>query len=160
MTVRQLLSHTAGVSDTAQESERSLTPRGYDRFARVAAIGQRPLDFAPGSAWRYSNAGYIVLGALIERITGTSRYSTLDRQFFERLALRHTGYATPGRCGQDGSRATPPLPARSATSSSSVPPSRTGPAAWCRLQMICSAGAVRWRLSLTKSPSRHFIAPN
>jgi CubicO group peptidase (beta-lactamase class C family) len=93
MTVRQLLNHTAGVSDTAQQSERSLTPRGYDRFARVTAIGQRPVDFPPGSAWRYSNAGYIVLGALVERITGTPWYVTLDQQFFARLGLRHTGYA-------------------------------------------------------------------
>jgi D-alanyl-D-alanine carboxypeptidase len=96
MTVRQLLNHTAGVSDTAQASERSLTSRGYDRFARVAAIGQRPVDFPPGSNWRYSNAGYIVLGALVERIAGTPWYSTLDRQFFDRLGLRHTGYAEAG----------------------------------------------------------------
>ncbi len=48
LTVRQLLNHTAGVSDTAQQSERSLTPRGYDRFARVTAIGQRPATFHPG----------------------------------------------------------------------------------------------------------------
>ena len=93
ITVRQLLNHTAGVSDSAQPSERSLTARGYDRFARVTAIGQRPADFPPGSAWRYSNAGYIVLGALVERITGTPWYVTLDRQFVDRLGLRHTGYA-------------------------------------------------------------------
>jgi D-alanyl-D-alanine carboxypeptidase len=102
MTVRQLLNHTAGVSDKAQESERSLTSRGYDRFARVAAIGQRPLDFSPGSEWRYSNAGYIVLAALVERITGAPWHVTLDQQFFGRLGLQHTGFADaatlwPGR---------------------------------------------------------------
>jgi CubicO group peptidase (beta-lactamase class C family) len=96
MTVRQLLNHTAGVSDTALVSERSLTPRAYDRFARLAAIGQRPVDFPPGSRWRYSNAGYIVLGALVERITGTPWYVALDQQFFARLGLRHTGYADAG----------------------------------------------------------------
>ena len=96
MTVRQLLNHTAGVSDTAQESERSLTRREYDRFARVAAIGQRPLDFLPGSRWSYSNAGYIVLGALVERIAGTPWHVTLEQQFFDRLGLRHTGYADAG----------------------------------------------------------------
>src|SRR5215207_6009676 len=93
MTVRQLLNHTAGVSDKAQESERSLTSHEYDRFSRVAAIGRRPLDFSPGSGWSYSNAGYIVLGALVERITGAPWHVTLDRQFLERLGLRHTGYA-------------------------------------------------------------------
>jgi D-alanyl-D-alanine carboxypeptidase len=102
ITVRQVLNHTSGISDKAQDSERSLTSGSYDRFARVAAIGQRPLDFAPGSAWRYSNAGFIVLGALVERITGTPWYVTLDQQFFTRLGLRHTGYADartlrPGR---------------------------------------------------------------
>jgi D-alanyl-D-alanine carboxypeptidase len=96
ITIRQVLNHTSGISDTVQESERSLTPRAYDRFARVAAIGQRPLDFAPGSIWRYSNAGYIVLGALVERITGTSWHVALAQLFFDRLALRHTGYADAG----------------------------------------------------------------
>jgi CubicO group peptidase (beta-lactamase class C family) len=145
MTVRQLLNHTAGVSDTAQQSERALTSRGYDRFARVTAIGQRPVDFPPGSSWRYSNAGYIVLGALVERLTGTPWYSTLDQQFFGRLGLRHTGYADARPCGRDASLATPPKPARSATLSSSLRRSRTGPAAWSRPPMICSGGAARSR---------------
>jgi D-alanyl-D-alanine carboxypeptidase len=93
ITVRQVLNHTSGISDKAQESERPLTSGAYDRFARVAAIGRRPLDFAPGSGWRYSNAGYIVRGALVERITGTPWSVTLEQQFFDRLGLRHTGYA-------------------------------------------------------------------
>jgi D-alanyl-D-alanine carboxypeptidase len=93
ITVRHVLNHTSGISDKAQASERSITSAAYDRFARVAAIGQRPLDFAPGSEWRYSNAGYIVLGALAERITGTPWHVTLEQQFFDRLGLRHTGYA-------------------------------------------------------------------
>jgi CubicO group peptidase (beta-lactamase class C family) len=96
ISIRQVLNHTSGISDKAQESERLLTSGAYNRFARLAAIGRRPLDFAPGSGWRYSNAGYIVLGALVERITGRSWYVTLEQQFFDRLDLGHSRYADAG----------------------------------------------------------------
>lgn len=66
ITARQLLSHTSGVSDAWDVPLTDVldTPR------RLRLIGDTPLDFEPGTDWRYSNAGYMVLGAMIERITG------------------------------------------------------------------------------------------
>lgn len=68
VTVRQLLSHTSGVSDAWSAR---LTD-AMDSAARLKAIASVPPDFAPGSDWRYSNSGYMVLGAIIEKITGES----------------------------------------------------------------------------------------
>jgi len=66
ITARQLLSHTSGVSDAwnAPLTDVLDTPK------RLRLIGDTPLDFAPGTDWRYSNSGYMVLGAMVERITG------------------------------------------------------------------------------------------
>ena len=101
MTIRQVLQHTAGVSDTAPFRPPA-SPQAYDRAARLADIGRRPGDFPPGSNWRYSNAGYIVLGGLIERVTGEPWHVTIEKQFLVPLGLQHTRYAeqaplVPGR---------------------------------------------------------------
>jgi D-alanyl-D-alanine carboxypeptidase len=92
LTIRQVLQHTAGISDTAGPRPPAAPP-AYDRTARIAEIGQRPTDFTPGSGWRYSNAGYIVLGGLIERVTGKPWHVAIDEQFAAPLGLRHTRYA-------------------------------------------------------------------
>jgi len=70
ITIRQLLSHTSGISDAwdAPLAEQM----GAD--AQLARIGATPLDFAPGADWQYSNSGYMVLGAILEKITGVAWY--------------------------------------------------------------------------------------
>jgi len=74
ITIRQLLNHTAGV------------PEGR---------GAKPLDFPPGTAWRYSNAGYILLGRVIQRITGQPWHVGLQR-LVGPLALTQTRYGEGG----------------------------------------------------------------
>ncbi|KJV36371.1 hypothetical protein VI08_05130 [Luteibacter yeojuensis] len=66
ITVRELLNHTSGVSD---EWEAPLTDV-LDTPARLALIGKAKPGFAPGTDWSYSNSGYMVLGAILEKITG------------------------------------------------------------------------------------------
>lgn len=68
ITIRQLLSHTSGVSDAWSAPLTDV----MDSAARLKAIAAAPPDFAPGSDWRYSNSGYMVLGSIIEKITGQS----------------------------------------------------------------------------------------
>jgi D-alanyl-D-alanine carboxypeptidase len=66
ITVGEVLNHTSGISD-AWEAPLA-TP--LDTAARLALIGKARSDFAPGTDWRYSNSGYMVLGAILEKITG------------------------------------------------------------------------------------------
>jgi CubicO group peptidase (beta-lactamase class C family) len=56
----------------------------------VAEIARRPSDFSPGTQQVYSNAGYILLGAVIERITGKPWYTAMRERLFGPLELRHT----------------------------------------------------------------------
>ena len=73
ITVRQLLNHTSGLADDAEDlpavqqagASGAIPPREQVRLADAA-----PRSFAPGAGWHYTNTGYHVLGLLIERLTG------------------------------------------------------------------------------------------
>ena len=71
ITVRQLLTHTAGVSDFWPQDyvmlpmTKPTTPRDL-----METWAKRPLDFVPGQDWQYSNTGYVVAGQIIEKVSG------------------------------------------------------------------------------------------
>jgi CubicO group peptidase (beta-lactamase class C family) len=93
ITVAELLTHTSGIPDYEtlpgyrQLSRRHVTP------ARLAAlVTARRLLFRPGTRWSYSNTGYILLGLIIERVTGRSYADFLSHHVFAPLEMRNTGY--------------------------------------------------------------------
>ncbi|MDI3385700.1 serine hydrolase domain-containing protein [Streptomyces sp. B-S-A8] len=96
LTLRQLLSHTSGLypytdapDSPATDLDRSHTPTELLR----TALAHRPL-FPPGSDWSYSNTNYIVLGLVIERVTGNSYAEEARRRIL--TPLRLTGTSFPG----------------------------------------------------------------
>jgi D-alanyl-D-alanine carboxypeptidase len=102
VTIRQLLNHTAGISDVGKNPPAGLARRDADAAIRVAEIGARPLTFPPGTRWNYSNSGYILLGAVIGKVTGEAWDATLQTQFLKRLGMTQTRYGDtsiliPGR---------------------------------------------------------------
>lgn len=89
ITIRQLLSHTAGLRDYWPQDysfaamETRATPQGIlDRWAR------KPLDFAPGTQWQYSNTGYVAAGMIIEKVAGEPLLAFLDRRIFKPLGMK------------------------------------------------------------------------
>ncbi|HWP63038.1 MAG TPA: serine hydrolase [Candidatus Binatia bacterium] len=101
ITVRMLLDHTSGLGDPFLEGavDRELLA---DRSAvwtagRFLAALPKP-RFAPGRGWAYSNANYVVLGLLVERLTGRPYAALLRSTFFEPLGLS-TAIVQPGRPG-------------------------------------------------------------
>jgi D-alanyl-D-alanine carboxypeptidase len=95
ITVRHLLNHTSGIPDygrTKEFNEGLIADR--DRHwttEEVLALvaGVRP-DFAPGTDYLYSNTGYILLGQVIEAVTGSTWAVEVRRRILEPLLLTHT----------------------------------------------------------------------
>jgi CubicO group peptidase (beta-lactamase class C family) len=88
ITLRQLLSHTAGLQDYWPQDysfaamEQPTTPQGIvDRWAK------KPLDFEPGTQWQYSNTGYVVAGMIVEKASGKSLLAYLTRKVFKPLGM-------------------------------------------------------------------------
>ena len=95
ITVRQLLNHTSGLPDYANDPE-LLAGIVQNRVWRprelIAIAAKHPQLFPPGSAWSYSNTNYIVAGLLIEAVTGHPLARELDRRIFSPLHLNHTSF--------------------------------------------------------------------
>ena len=88
ITIRQLLSHTSGLQDywpqdySFKAMETPTTPQAIvDRWAK------KPLDFAPGTQWQYSNTGYVVAGMIAEKAAGEPLLTLLERRVFKPLGI-------------------------------------------------------------------------
>ena len=91
ITLHQLLSHTAGLFNYTDDAElmarrdQPITPSEL-----LATFSERPLEFEPGSQFRYSNSGDAVLGAIIERVTGETYAEYMQQAIFEPAGLERT----------------------------------------------------------------------
>ena len=89
ITIRQLLSHTSGLQDYWPQDysfaamEKPVTPQEIvDRWAK------KPLDFAPGTQWQYSNTGYVVAGMIVEKAAGKPLLTYLQDKVFKPLGMK------------------------------------------------------------------------
>lgn len=98
ITVRHLLQQTSGLfnyvarmpwlfleEEFLKNRFRTVTPQ-----ESVALAMQSPPDFAPGTAWNYSNTGYVLLGMIIERVAGHSWQREVERRILRPLRLHNT----------------------------------------------------------------------
>lgn len=94
ITVLQLLNHTAGVrSYTGLPGMMEKTIRyDVDTAGLIDEFRDEPADFAPGEGWSYSNSGYVLVGAVIEKASGQSWHAYLKQAFLDPLGMRQTGY--------------------------------------------------------------------
>ena len=93
VTVHHLLSHTSGVPEhTSRPDIGEIMRRSYAPDAFVTLFSDLPLDFEPGSAFRYSNSGYYLLGVIVERVTGERFAVALRDRLLAPLGLTDTGY--------------------------------------------------------------------
>lgn len=93
VTIHHLLSHTAGVPDFTGFPDYQKTmrePAPVDSL--ITRFRALPLDFKPGEDWKYSNSGYILLGHVVEKVSGKSYESFLRENIFEPLKMTSTGY--------------------------------------------------------------------
>ncbi len=91
ITLHQLLTHTSGLGDFFNEEYRK-TPK--DRFRTVRdyfpLFADKPLVLEPGKEFRYSNAGFIVLGAVIEKVSGQSYFDYVREHVYRPAGMTDT----------------------------------------------------------------------
>ena len=91
ITVRQLIEHRGGVPDVfgpLYDDERARTLRTVNDW--FALIRDQPLQFDPGTRQEYSNGGYVLLGAIIEKLSGESYYDYVRRHIYEPAGMSST----------------------------------------------------------------------
>lgn len=88
ITLRQILSHTAGYQDFYAE-DYTLTPmqKPTTPQAIMAGWARKPLDFKPGDDWQYSNTGYVIAGRIVEKVSGRSLFAFLKAHIFTPLHM-------------------------------------------------------------------------
>ena len=93
VTVRHLLTHTAGVpnfTDFDDYGASKTLPATMDSL--IGRFRDRPLDFQPGEGWSYSNSGYILLTAIVEKASGKSYAEFVAETLFQPLGMADSGY--------------------------------------------------------------------
>ncbi|MGW7003075.1 serine hydrolase domain-containing protein [Streptomyces sp. NPDC054933] len=103
ITVRQLLNHTSGLYDYTNDLLTGDTITGYQKFRYqtfrpqdlVADALRHGQQFPPGTKYSYCNTNFVVLGLLIEHITGKPYAQVLNQRIIAPLGLTHTRFVVP-----------------------------------------------------------------
>jgi D-alanyl-D-alanine carboxypeptidase len=94
VTVRHLLTHTGGTGDIfgPELDKNRLSLRTHSDYLKL--YGSRGLTHEPGKEFEYSNYGFVLLGALIEKVTGMSYYDYVESKIFKPAGMTSTGSLT------------------------------------------------------------------
>ena len=87
ITIRQLLGHTSGIKDYSDEFDYR---KDYTDDEMLAVMQALPLDFEPGTQWRYSNSGYLILGLLTTRLADKHWSEFQAERLFAPLGMKTT----------------------------------------------------------------------
>ncbi len=93
ITIHHLLTHTSGIPNFTSFPDYVKTimmPSPVEKT--VERFKDKPLDFEPGEKYSYSNSGYILLGYVIEKVTGKSYEEYIQENIFKPLKMNDTGY--------------------------------------------------------------------
>jgi CubicO group peptidase (beta-lactamase class C family) len=154
VTIRQLLSHTAGYQDFwpedywKQDFAHPTTPLAVaDRW------GRKKLDFPPGTAWQYSNTGYAIAALIVEKAGGAPFFAQLQKRILAPLGMTHAsdydsgGVPASGPVGYERYGFAPPRPA---------PLDRPGWSFGSGMLAMPASDLARWDISLM---NRSLLSP-
>lgn len=93
ITIHHLLTHTSGIPNYTSSPEIARINRtGATPQQMIELVADKPLDFTPGTKWNYSNTGYILLGMIIEKISGLSYNEFVKKNILDPLGMMNSGY--------------------------------------------------------------------
>ncbi len=98
VTIEHLLTHTSGIKSYTNMEEwlqlwrKDMTPQEIIDMSK-----DKPFEFTPGERWNYNNSGYVMLGAIIEKVSGQSYEQFIQTRIFGPLGMTHSCYGNTER---------------------------------------------------------------
>lgn len=98
ITIHHLLTHTSGIKDfTKMKSISEIAQKEMTAKMLVDFFKNEAMDFAPGEKFVYNNSGYVLLGYLIEVVSGESYEDFIQKYIFDKTGMTHSFYASDRR---------------------------------------------------------------
>ena len=95
ITVHHLLTHTSGIKDfTKMKSLNQIAQQNLSPKQMVDFFKNEPVDFNPGEKFEYNNSGYVILGYLIELVSGDTYENYINKNIFQKIGMKHSRYAS------------------------------------------------------------------
>ncbi len=94
VTIEQLLTHTSGIKSYTEIPARypNRLREDWTLAQTIDFFKNEPFDFEPGTKWHYDNSGYVLLGAILEKVTGKAYANLVSEWIFEPLGMKDTRY--------------------------------------------------------------------
>lgn len=101
VTVDQLLTHTSGLGDFFGPEFFQKKESLHELKDYLPLFAGKPLQFEPGTSWSYSNAGFLVLGLMVEKLSGQSYYDYVQEHIFGPAGMKKSGSPTATETASD-----------------------------------------------------------
>ncbi|MDX6188959.1 serine hydrolase domain-containing protein [Flavobacterium sp. Fl-318] len=95
ITIHHLLIHTSGIKDfTSMKAIKDIAKSDLSPKELVDFFKNEPVDFKPGEQYKYCNSGYVLLGYIIEMVSGKTFGEFIDENIFKKIDMNNTYYAS------------------------------------------------------------------
>lgn len=95
ITIHQFLTHTSGIKDfTKMKALQDIAQKEMTPEQMVDFFKNEPMDFAPGEKFEYNNSGYVVLGYIIELVSGGTYEDFIKKNIFDKAGMTNSSYAS------------------------------------------------------------------
>ncbi len=96
ITIHHLLNHTSGIKSYTSMNLSEIAPKDMTPTEIIDYFKNEPMDFDPGTEWRYNNSGYIILGFIIEKVSGQPYEDFVEEHIFKKLQMNNSRYGHKG----------------------------------------------------------------
>ncbi|HPI96722.1 MAG TPA: serine hydrolase, partial [Gammaproteobacteria bacterium] len=99
ITIKHLLTHTSGIKSYTdmEEWDGEVRKRDFTPLELIDYFKNQPMNFNPGEQWKYNNSGYVLLGYIIEVVSGMSYSEYIENNIFKPLGMSHSLYGSTSK---------------------------------------------------------------
>ncbi|MDY8137879.1 serine hydrolase [Aquimarina sp. 2201CG5-10] len=94
ITIHHLLNHTSGIKSYTSMNLSEIAAKDMTPTELIDYFKNEPMDFDPGEEWRYNNSGYIILGFIIEKVSGQTYEDFVEQNIFKPLQMQDSFYGS------------------------------------------------------------------